>query len=155
MLPKTFSHFQVCAVLSVGRWWPADLCMSNPGPPARQDSIWWPTLRRGATLRLGLLHCVGPGRSSTCGPQHATCHLATGSQFHSVPRSAAHRTRLAWWLRWKRICLQCRRGGFDPWVGMIPCRKKWQPTPIFLPGKSHGQRSLAGYSPWGHRVGQD
>ena len=36
----------------------------------------------------------------------------------------------------------------DPWVGNIPWRKKWQPTPVFLPGKSHGQRSLTGYSPW-------
>ena len=33
---------------------------------------------------------------------------------------------------------------FDPWVGKIPWRKKWQPTPVFLPGKSHGQRSLVG-----------
>jgi len=37
---------------------------------------------------------------------------------------------------------------FDPWVGKIPWRRKWQPTPVFLPGESHGQRSLAGYSPW-------
>ena len=37
---------------------------------------------------------------------------------------------------------------FDSWVGKIPCRKKWQPTPIFLPEKSHGQRSLSSYSPW-------
>ena len=58
--------------------------------------------------------------------------------------------------QWKRICLQCRRPGFDPWVGKIPWRMKWKPTPIFLPGKSHGQGSLAGYSPWGsQRVGQD
>ena len=35
-----------------------------------------------------------------------------------------------------------------PWVGKIPWRRKWQPTPVFLPGKSHGQRSLAGYNPW-------
>ena len=41
--------------------------------------------------------------------------------------------------------------GFDPWVRKISWRKKWQPTPVFLPGKSLGQRSLAGYSPWGHR----
>ena len=34
------------------------------------------------------------------------------------------------------------------WVGKIPWRRKWQPTPVFLPGKSHGHRSLAGYSPW-------
>ena len=40
------------------------------------------------------------------------------------------------------------RPGFDPWVGKIPWRGKWQPTPLFLPGESHGQRSLAGYSPW-------
>ena len=41
--------------------------------------------------------------------------------------------------------------GFDPWVGKIPWRRKWQSTPVLLPGKSHGQRSLVGYSPWGHK----
>ena len=40
---------------------------------------------------------------------------------------------------------------FDPWVRKIPWRGVWQPTPVFLPGKSHGQRSLVGYSPWGHK----
>ena len=45
-----------------------------------------------------------------------------------------------------------RRGGFDPWVGKIPWRREWQPTPIFLPGKSPGQRSLAGYRPWGYSL---
>ena len=39
--------------------------------------------------------------------------------------------------------------GFDPRVGKIPWSRKWQPTPVFLPGKSHGQRNLMGYSPWG------
>ena len=48
-------------------------------------------------------------------------------------------------------CLQCRRQSFDPWVGKIPWRGKWQPTPVFLPGKSHGQRSLVGYSEQGHK----
>ena len=42
---------------------------------------------------------------------------------------------------------QCSRCGFDPWVGKPSRRKKWQPTPVFLPGKSHGQRSLEGYKP--------
>ena len=46
---------------------------------------------------------------------------------------------------------QCRRRRFDPRVGKIPWRRQWQPTPVFLPGKSHGQRRLAGHSPWGHR----
>ena len=41
------------------------------------------------------------------------------------------------------------RPGFDSWVWKIPWRRKWQPTPVFLPGKSPGQRSLVGYSPWG------
>ena len=42
-----------------------------------------------------------------------------------------------------------KRCRFSPWVGKIPWRRKWQPSLVFLPGKSHGQRSLAGYSPWG------
>ena len=40
-------------------------------------------------------------------------------------------------------------GSMDAWVEKIPWRRKWQPTPVFLPGESHGQRSLVGYSPWG------
>ena len=40
---------------------------------------------------------------------------------------------------------------FDSWVGKIPWRRKWHPTPVLLPGESHGQRSLAGYSPWGRK----
>ena len=43
-----------------------------------------------------------------------------------------------------------RRGEFHPWVGKIPRRRIWQLSPIFLPGESHGQRSLAGYSPQCH-----
>ena len=46
---------------------------------------------------------------------------------------------------------RCKRHGFDPRVGRIPWRRKWLPTPLVLPGKSHGQRSLAGYSPWGRK----
>ena len=49
-----------------------------------------------------------------------------------------------------KIYLQCRRLEFHPWVGKIPWRREWQPTPVFLPGQSHAKRSLAGYSPWGH-----
>ena len=45
----------------------------------------------------------------------------------------------------------CRRYRFDPCAGKIPWRRKWQPTSIFLPGEFHGQRSLVGYSPWGHK----
>ena len=51
----------------------------------------------------------------------------------------------------KEPACKCRRHkscGFSPWVGKIPWRRKWQPTPVFLPGESHGQRNLAGWSPW-------
>ena len=50
-----------------------------------------------------------------------------------------------------KICLQCRRPGFNPWVRKIPWRRKWQSPPVLLPRKSHGQRSLVGYSPWGRK----
>ena len=46
----------------------------------------------------------------------------------------------------KKVCLQCRRHGFDPWAGKIPWRT-WQPTPVFLLGKLHGLRCLVDYSP--------
>ena len=55
-----------------------------------------------------------------------------------------------WWFSGKESPCQCRRLRFDPWIGKVPWRRKWQPTPVFLPGESYGQRSLAGYSPWGH-----
>ena len=55
----------------------------------------------------------------------------------------------------KRSICQCRRWGFDPWVWKIPWRRKWQPTPVFFPGKSYAQRSLVGYGPWGCRVRHD
>ena len=48
----------------------------------------------------------------------------------------------SWWLRRQTICVQCGRPGFDPWVGTIPWRREQLPTPVFLPGKSHGWRSL-------------
>ena len=56
---------------------------------------------------------------------------------------------LRWWLRGKGFACQCRRRRFDLWVRKIPWRRKWQPTPVFLPEKSHGQRNLVGYHPKG------
>ena len=48
-------------------------------------------------------------------------------------------------------CGRCKRHEFDPWVEKIPWRREWQPTPVFLPGRPHRQRSLVGSSPWGHK----
>ena len=51
----------------------------------------------------------------------------------------------------KESAFNVRRLRLDPWVGKIPWRRDWQPTPVFLPRESHGQRSLVGYSPQGHK----
>ena len=73
-------------------------------------------------------------------------HLDIFTELFGLPR----------WSRRKEFACQCRRLGFNPWVGKIPWRRKWQPTPVFLSEKSHGQRNLAGYSLWGlKRVGCD
>ena len=69
--------------------------------------------------------------------QSSCFHTKNGNSFTKL---------LPWWL-----CLQCGRRGFDPWVGKIPWRRKRQSAPGLLPGKSHGQRSLVGYSPWGRK----
>ena len=58
------------------------------------------------------------------------------------------------WLSGKESAYQCRRHrrwDLDSWVGKIPWKRKWQPIPVFLPEKSHGQRSLEGYSPWSNK----
>ena len=63
---------------------------------------------------------------------------------------------LPWWFRQKRILLHCRRPGFDPWVGKIPWRKAWQPTPVFLPGESPWTEEPGGLQSVGlQRVGHD
>ena len=58
---------------------------------------------------------------------------------------------LPWWCSSKQSACQCRRRECDPWVRKIPWRRQWQPTSVFLPKKSRGQRSLAGYSLLGRK----
>ena len=55
------------------------------------------------------------------------------------------------WCSSKESTCQFRRRGFNPWVGKIPWSRKWQHTPVFWSGKSHGQRNLAGYSPQSYK----
>ena len=77
-----------------------------------------------------------------------------GAWWATVYGVAQSRTRLTWLSssssssmephsRGKESTWQCRRHKFDPWVAKMPWWRKWQPTPVFLPGKSHGQRRLA------------
>ena len=79
----------------------------------------------------------------------------TGNTLKEVPIQFIKITHIIFaftmWLRQQSICVQCRRPGFDPWDEKIPWRSKWQSTPVLLPGKSHGRRSLVGYSPWGRK----
>ena len=80
--------------------------------------------------------------SRWCHPTISSCVLPFSSCLQSFPASG------------KEPACQFRRHKrrrFDPWVGKIPWRRKWQPTPVFMPGKSHGLRSLVGYSPWGRK----
>ena len=62
-------------------------------------------------------------------------------------------SRLSQWLSDERLpaMQETRRCGFNPWIWKIPWMRKWQPTPWFLHGESHAQRSLVHYSPWGHK----
>ena len=111
------------------------------------------------------------GLHSPMGSQRVRHDWATFTHSHSLTLPPAARSIFLWWLREISLCCkwatthirgvfvitaitacQCRRHkrhGFYPWVGKIPWRREWQPTPVLLPGKFHGQRSLAGYSPWG------
>ena len=58
------------------------------------------------------------------------------------------------WHSGKGPACHCRRRGFDTWVRKVPWGRKWQPTPVFSPGKFHGQRSLVGYNPCGQKETQ-
>ena len=90
---------------------------------------------------------IGKYTWHTCGIQRYMCgfhvkRISMGLFFFFFKYSVC-------WLSGKEFAFQCRRCGFNPWVGKIPLRRKWQPTSVFLLGKSHGLRSLVGYSPWG------
>ena len=90
---------------------------------------------------------------ATTPPPRLICSWQTGKfLLHLICSSS--------WQTWFQVnncqCREYKRCGFDPWVGKLPRKRKWQHTPVFLPGKSHGQRSQAGYSPLAHkRVGYD
>ena len=89
-----------------------------------------------------------PGGLQSTGLQRVGHDRATSlSFFHFLGLSTLQ--GLPWCLSAKESTCQCRRHSFDPWVGKIPWRRKWQPPPVFLPGESHGWSSLVGYSPQG------
>ena len=89
--------------------------------------------------------CGTPGHKSLSVSPH---FLITGNRFH-----LAFMTGLPLWLSGKESACQCRKHRFDPWVGNIPWRRKWQPNPVLLPGKSHVQRSMVATVHGGHKTG--
>ena len=89
-------------------------------------------------IRKPIFHCINNLKEKPC------IVLIKAKKSVGLPR----------WLSGKKFSCQCgrlKRHWFSPWVGEIPWSRKWQPTPVFLPGKFHGQRSLVGYSPWGRK----
>ena len=73
---------------------------------------------------------------------------------NNIGKSSSKQDRVSWHLYFLPVWSfyqgrRCKRGRVDPWERKISWRREWQPTPVFLPGKSHGQRSLVGYSPQG------
>ena len=98
--------------------------------------------------------CVCAGRGLCCwrtGSSSLTTNQLSNQDTYAL-------TGLPRWPSWKGPACQsgrCKSHRFDPWVGKIPWRRKWQPAPGFLLGKFQGQRSLAGYSPSGRRLGHN
>ena len=114
-------------------------------------------------VRTLCFHCQGPGfnpwliqPSKWHSPPKPKQTSEKGNSFLYLPKFAcafvlpllflpSEELGLPRWHSGKEFCCQCKRHkrhGFSPWVGKIRERRKWQPTPVFLPGKSHGQRSL-------------
>ena len=85
------------------------------------------------------------------GSEVSRCALTQAPSLHPLPffkiRGVIALQGLPWWLSGKESACHYRRLGFNPWIRKIPWRRRWQPTPVFLPEKCRGQRSLAGHSP--------
>ena len=88
-----------------------------------------------------------PFIAAASGFAHILTIVPTGCPTFSFLSPAMLTMRLPWCLIGEESACRCRRPGFHPGVGKIPWRRKWLPTPVFFPGKSH--RSLVGCSPWG------
>ena len=121
LLPSIFSSISVFSNASALRIrWPKYWSLSSTSILPMNIQGWFPL---GLT---GLISLQSKGLS----------RVFSAPQFKSINSSAFS-------------FLQCRRPRFNSWVGKIPWRRKGPPTPVFLPGEAHGQRNLAGYSPWG------
>ena len=108
---------------------------------------WWGTGRPGMLQSMGLQR-VGHDWVTK---EVITCNKVLACCLPPRPKEGEILLVVTWWLRQYSIGLQCGRPRFNPWVRKLSWRRKWQPTAVFLPGKSHGWRNLVGYSPWGRK----
>ena len=113
------------------------LCCWSPWGPAVQRPLWVWGVSLMHHVRLGGLREVISGLCT----QTFLLWDSVWSRAQVTPA-----LRLPWRFSGKESACQCKRCRFNPWVGKIPWRRKWQPTPVFFPGESRGQRSLMGYS---------
>ena len=125
--------------------------VSGPTLPSPGRCRWTHSLCRAARSCVNRTVCISLGRANMR-LKYKRKRVLRVAFYMPLARPA----RLPRWPRGKASACQCRRCKFDPWVRKIPWRRKWLPIPVFLPGISHGQRSLVDYSPWGHgRVRHD
>ena len=149
---------------------------TRPPPPnfqeqAREPDAWFHARRQLAQepqesldwvscLAFSQFLLTGEGReawSGSNGPNPAHCLVLQIKYYQSTVLCICSAiegvsVQLPKWLSRKEsacLCRRCRRPGFGPWVRSVAWRRAWQPTPVFLPGKPHGQRGLVGCSPWG------
>ena len=119
-------------------------------PPAMQEtwvrSLGWEDLEEDMTIHSSFLAWRIP---MDRGAWRAAVHRVAKSQTR-LEQLSTH-TGFPGGSAIKNLVCQVGDSGSIPKVGKIPWRRKWQPTPVFLPGKSHGQRSLVGYGPWGRK----
>ena len=109
-----------------------------------------------ALCRQHSLPCSLPGVDSWSTETFWKHHVKWQGEYQPRNQESQHKVSMMWGFpggtSGKEPTCQCRRQKrhrFNPWVRKIRWRRAWQPTPVFLPGESHGQRSLVGYSPWG------
>ena len=104
--------------------------------------------------------CGASGKEPVNSVQFSSIQFFSHVRLFATPWITARQASLSITNSWSSLRLTCqlrrhKRHGFDPWVRKNPWRRKWQPTPIFLPGESHGERNLAGFSPCCCRVRHD
>ena len=111
-----------------------------------------------------LNHTYSPGFPGSSAGKKSACNAGDPSLISGSGRSPREGIGCPLQCSWASLVAQMvknpptmreNKPGFDPWAGKIPWKREQLPTPVFWPGESHGQRSLAGYSPWGCRVGHD